>query len=568
MERNSQNDVSETFIALLVAVMVLALMAGSASNAQPLPAPADAGRIAPIQKQDTPPLPHATTAIPIIMPEVTAPEASSKLTFRLNEVRVEGATAFSADELQAIYSAYIGKEITLDVIWVLAANITNHYRKNGYFLSRAYIPPQDIEDGVVMIKITEGYIGEVQLDHKVNQSFIVRSLINDIKALKPLKSPDLESFILTMNDLHGYRFSGTLKPIDDADEAAVALLLEVTEDEASGVMNLNNSGSRFIGPYQATMSYSDSFFPLHHTQITTSSTLPFDEMQYLALNHEAALAPRWKWQASGIYVRAKPGSILESSDVTSQSVSLSLGLNYQAIRQREENLSLRMNLDMKNTNSDILGDNPLIRDRIRLIRVGIDYDTADGWGGYHYLTMTLGQGIEILSASKKGDSNLSRVEAEADFTKIDASYIRQQVIQNNILLINQLSGQYASGPLFSSEEFGYGGQQYGRAYDSSEITGDHGVATSVELRYLGLDPVYDMNISPFVFYDIGKVWDEDVGGGSLSASSAGIGVHMKHPNGISGSLGLAWPLTKKVSNPVYGGSKSPRIAVQMSYSFE
>ena len=147
------------------------------------------------------------------------------------------------------------------------------------------------------------------------------------------------------------------------------------------------------------------------------------------------------------------------------------------------------------------------------------------------------------------------------------SYTRQQSIYGNFMAIGQLSGQYASGPLFSAEEFGYGGQAFGRAYDPSEITGDHGIAASLELRYLGFDPWEGITFAPYTFYDIGKVWNEDVGGVDESGSSAGLGMRLSHSSGLSDNLGPAWPLCREISAPIYGNGKNPRVLFQLSYTF-
>jgi hemolysin activation/secretion protein len=62
-----------------------------------------------------------------------------------------------------LYEEHIGKDITLDFPWTLADAITSKYRDQGYFLTRAYVPEQDIKGGVITIKIIEGYIGQVDL---------------------------------------------------------------------------------------------------------------------------------------------------------------------------------------------------------------------------------------------------------------------------------------------------------------------------------------------------------------------------------------------------------------------
>jgi len=44
-------------------------------------------------------------------------------------------------------------------------------------------------------------------------------------------------------------------------------------------------------------------------------------------------------------------------------------------------------------------------------------------------------------------------------------------------------GQYSFTRVLASEEFSYGGIPFGRSHDPSELTGDHGIAGSLELNY-------------------------------------------------------------------------------------
>ena len=45
------------------------------------------------------------------------------------------------------------------------------------------------------------------------------------------------------------------------------------------------------------------------------------------------------------------------------------------------------------------------------------------------------------------------------------------------------AGQTASGPLFLSQQFYLGGAAFGRGYGAAEISGDNGMAGSLELRF-------------------------------------------------------------------------------------
>lgn len=129
--------------------------------------------------------------------------------------------------------------------------------------------------------------------------------------------------------------------------------------------------------------------------------------------------------------------------------------------------------------------------------------------------------------------------------------------------------QIASGALYSSEEFGYGGQSFGRAYDASEITGDHGAAASMEVQHAGFNVWNVANVSPYAFYDIGIIWNEDVAQAKReSGASTGLGMRVSSEAGLSGNVGLAWPLTRDIATPIYGQETGgPRVLMQISKGF-
>ena len=134
------------------------------------------------------------------------------------------------------------------------------------------------------------------------------------------------------------------------------------------------------------------------------------------------------------------------------------------------------------------------------------------------------------------------------------------------------SAQTASGTLYSSEQFGYGGQNFGRAYDSSEITGDHGIAWAAELGYTGLDQLSSrFSFIPYGFYDIGVVWNDNISLGQKkkeTGSSAGVGAHFIINGNLIGNVGIAYPLTREISTPIYGKDKqAPRVSFQLSRAF-
>ncbi|MBY0428334.1 MAG: hypothetical protein K2Q32_03855 [Alphaproteobacteria bacterium] len=132
------------------------------------------------------------------------------------------------------------------------------------------------------------------------------------------------------------------------------------------------------------------------------------------------------------------------------------------------------------------------------------------------------------------------------------------------------AGQWATGVLYSSEQFGFGGQSFGRAYDASDFTGDRGLKGAFELRYGGFANGNLINLQPYGFYDMGVVWNDAVGQlPEQAASSFGLGVRFSTEWKQSGNLGLAWPIDRDIATPIYGNGQKhgPRIILQISQQF-
>ena len=208
------------------------------------------------------------------------------------------------------------------------------------------------------------------------------------------------------------------------------------------------------------------------------------------------------------------------------------------------------------------------RDKIRTLRFGGSYDFRDKFLGLNVVSLSLSQGVDGFGASDANNPFSSRSDAKPDFTKLEVGYNRQDFISKSLLFNLDLKGQLSPDGLYSSEEFGFGGINAGRAYDFSEITGDQGFSALAEIQYTGLDRFYNYQVHPFVFYDFGKVWNKgDAAIKNISASSAGVGARVYGDNGLNFDASLAFPLTKSIDNPLYGNGKNPVLRFGMTYQF-
>lgn len=550
----------------------LVVLAPLAVQAQVLPGAAEASRVRPEERLlATPP----RTSVPIINPDasgppVTAPEGAENVMLTLKRIELDGNTVFSEADLSPLYAKYLGQEVSLKRVYQIAARITRHYREAGYLLSYAYVPDQEVADGTVTIAIAEGYISDVRIEGEDKNARITRKYTERLKAERPITDKTLESVLLRLNDLPGTSYRSVLLREPGALPGQATLSLVPSAEKARASIGFDNFGSRYLGPNELTATYSDSLFPLQQPTLVALTSMPTDELNYGSIGHSIVVAPDLTLEGTGSLTRSNPGYTLEPLNIDSTARTFGIGLNYQAIRQRNENLLLKLRTEFTSVDSDLLGNTALTRDKIRVARASASFDNSDVWGGSNLVNFTLSQGLDLFGSSEEGDLNLSRSEAKPDFTKAELSLVRLQELASEWAILGQVAGQWASGPLYASEEFGVGGQNYGRAYDTSEIVGDEGASGLLELRYTGWRTLQPINFEPYAFYDIGIVTNQDVAGQAEheSLSSAGAGVRFATTYGQSGMVGLAFPLTRKISAPIYGqGENSPRILLQLSHTF-
>src|SRR4029077_11503587 len=73
---------------------------------------------------------------------------------------------------------------------------------------------------------------------------------------------------------------------------------------------------------------------------------------------------------------------------------------------------------------------------------------------------------------------------QGNFNKFNYDVRRQQRLTDDASLLFSASGQLASGNLASAEKMSLGGPNGVRAYPVGEATGDSGIVTQTELRYI------------------------------------------------------------------------------------
>ena len=499
-------------------------------------------------------------------------DTKSGLKFTLKSVVIENNTVFTKGELETLYKDLIGTQVTVGQLNKTADDITAYYRNKGYILTRAVVPPQEINSGNVKIRIVEGFINEVKIqgDDALNDK-ILRGYADKIRAEKPLNVENLERYLLLMEDLPGVEARAVLQASPTTPGASdVVVNIKRKPIEASAIAD--NRGSRFLGPEQLnlTAAFNNLISQDDQTQFRIVNT-PFDidELFFGEIRHEEQVGSEGtKAIFSGSYIKTHPGYSLEPFDVVGTSYAFSAGLSHPLIRSRRENWFVNTDATIRDSDLNSLGSG-LSHDKTRVLGFATSYDFVDFTSAINRADFRYARGLGI--ATDVEAKPRSRANGQPVFDKFTTRLSRIQPISGPWSIEARAAGQYSPDPLVASEEFAIGGADFGSAYDSAEITGDSGAAGRIELQFNKAPQQNYLNqYQVYGFYDIGRVWNHDPIAGSeqavTSLSSTGLGVRFNVNEQISGGVEGALPLTRKVA--AYGADGAdPRLFVSLQYRY-
>ena len=76
-------------------------------------------------------------------------------TFKLQQLKVTGATLFSNAQLEQTFKGYNGKNVSLADLQAMATQITQKYQSSRYPYTKAIVPPQQFKNGIATIQVLE-----------------------------------------------------------------------------------------------------------------------------------------------------------------------------------------------------------------------------------------------------------------------------------------------------------------------------------------------------------------------------------------------------------------------------
>jgi hemolysin activation/secretion protein len=476
----------------LIAALAL-LVVATAAVAQPVVPPSvSPGREQQRFTEPTPALSQPGGAT-ISLPSTVAPKGAERIMVKVHGIHITGVTIYKPEDLAPLYADMIGHEVSLAAVYDLAQRITTKYGNDGYVISRAIVPPQQLNPGgaTIEIQVIEGYVDKVEWPHELDKfrdffSYYTARII----AQRPANIHTIERYLLLAGDLPGFKFKNSLKPSATNQGAATLIVEIVAFNPLDANARVDNRGPKGQGPLEFLGSVTVNNLLRMHDAATVTYAGPFktEELKYIYGQYSQVLmAEGLVWFFDGSSGWGRPGTPeLQLLDYHTKSTVFETGLTLPIIRTRERNFSVTA-LGFVSHNEGVILDMPQLPpstlDRLRGGRLKANADWADPWSGINQINVTLSQGLHVFDSTDNGQPLASRLNGRVDFSKLEATLTRLQPLPANFSVLLAGYGQLAGTPLLNPELCGYGGRVFGRAFDPSQLVADECVEGLGELRF-------------------------------------------------------------------------------------
>ncbi|MCD0505530.1 ShlB/FhaC/HecB family hemolysin secretion/activation protein [Bordetella petrii] len=428
---------------------------------------------------------------------------------------VAGVRALPFDEVAAYLTPLAGKETTVGALVTEVNKITELYRERGYPLSFALLQNQSFANGLVVVTVVEGYIGNVRIDGDIgNARDRLESLAAPLLEEKPLTQPTLERVLNLMRTVPGVQFQPSLDLPRRAD-GATELVLAATRRPVTANGGVADLGT---GMQPLVNVAANSLTPMgEQVKLTSSIPLNTDDVRFVAAEIAVPLnADGLTLHVDAHHYRSHPqDDAVErlgfDRQVTNNRVAV--GLSYPLLLNNRR--SLTATADVYAVNAEDLYES---RSNDYWLRQDVDVRAATAELRYRdvlpsrstEIGLGVSQGFNAAGAGKKVDTNYGYTgvpDVALNFTRYNLDVRQTFSLPAQFGLVLSGAGQYTDDVLPSSEQVSYGSWRYAMGYPQGEKSGDKGVGLSAEInRRFGVGWKYLTNVQPYAMVDYARTW--------------------------------------------------------------
>ena len=537
--------------------------------------PPEAGILQPRSTPAPPSAPQpATAASPVAAPRPAPARGDiAEGSLEVRAFRFSGDLAgLPVDDMGRMLAADTGKVVTLKELHGVAARIERWLlEERGRIVAKAWVPLQDVQDGVVEIRVLQGNVGRLRTDPKFAAGAARDGALAAAAAVlspgAPIVRAPLEEAVYRVSDYLGMPARAVLVPAAKLGEYDVVFEIEQGQ-RVNASIGVDNTGNRYTSEWHDALSLRVANLSGRADQLAVYAQALTPNQRNLHLNYQLPVGRDWRLGATAQASRYRLTGVFAPLEARGDTRMLALNVSRAVQRTRACNLYLSAELLQRRLENEQLGF-ITSKHKVSELSFGARTDWTSGEAlGNGWLNLSLGH-VDVDAAGADAVTDPTSARLHGRFAKLGFGLSRTQPLGTNGDLVAKLSGQLASKNLDSSETFLLGGMGAVRAYPAGETAGDQSAIAQIEYHRRLRE-----GLRAFAFYDHGWIelhrhpWTGFTGRNRVQLKGVGAGVVWNPHQRVELSLiGAAKVGRNPLADPLTGNDSDGRSRRYRLWSF-
>jgi hemolysin activation/secretion protein len=497
--------------------------------------------------------------------------------FEITRFEVEGDTLLGRRAVQAAVAGFTGKTRDFAAVEGAMATLEGAYRKHGFGLVKVILPEQELNAGVVHLKVVETRIGKVRVVGNTTHSEAnIRRSLPEVTENAIINTEVLSAQLRVANENPSKKVNLEMQSSDQP--GVIDAVEQVTDTRPWSVGGvLDNSGYESSGRTHVTAEYQNfDLGGLDHTfsaQYTTSTEDPSKLRVYGAGYHLPIYGYADSLDFYGTYSTINSGTVaagLLDLQVSGAGAVFGVHFNHDLPRIGHYDSQLVLGLDRKEFRDDIdfqgeqLGGDVTV-DPISLSYVG---QWAVPVGAFNFYLTGI-RNIPGGSQASDADFTAARSGSTSSYGLLRYGAGFNRPIVHDWQLRLTVNGQATHDALVPGEQFGIGGATSVRGLMEREIENDKGFTANAEIHTPNLcGAIHDglTLCNALTFFDDGRADRNDALPGEethQSVNSAGVGFRLTRGRFLT--LQMDYGHVVSASDPQQRGAQRLHAMLAVAY---
>lgn len=470
--------------------------------------------------------------------------------FDIDRFRIEGNTLLEPAEIDTVLDPFIGKQRQYGDVQRAIEALRQHYRARGFGVVWVVAPEQDLDRGVVTLRVIEARIGKVTIaGNRFFDDSNIRASLPALREDLPPRARDISANVQLANENPAKQVDVALRPAEK--QGVVDATVDVIDVRPlKAFLTLDNSGNEQTGDYRLGVGVQHAnLFNRDHVGTLSYVTSPekWDEVSLYSASYRL---PLYSWGDSMDFIAAYSDVSAGTAQTAAGPLTFSgkgtvYGLRYNQLLARRGEYSHRIVYGLDHRayrNECALGDfgaagcGPAAVD-VTVRPISVAY--SGNWsrpGRISDFYAALSQNIPGAANGQESDFNAARPSpngedgAPSHYTILRLGASTVGAFESNWQVRGAISAQYSEDALVSGEQFGISGATAVRGFREREIVRDTGYIANLELyspNLAGRLVPGEGNLRGLLFYDVGRAAFNPLAGETtqhVSIASVGAGL--------------------------------------------